>query len=96
MATKSLSARAAALIVISCLSATALIAQTAIKLPKNRYTPEQDVQIGREAAAEIRQQYPIIKDERITRYLTRLGDRLVAAAPAELNKPVYQVPRSRR
>ena len=90
MATKSLSARAAALIVISCLSATALIAQTAIKLPKNRYTPEQDVQIGREAAAEIRQQYPIIKDERITRYLTRLGDRLVAAAPAELNKPVYE------
>ena len=91
MATKSLSARAAALIVISCLSATALIAQTAIKLPKNRYTPEQDVQIGREAAAEIRQQYPIIRDERITRYLTRLGDRLVAAAPPELNKPVYQV-----
>ncbi len=90
MATKSLSARAAALIVISCLSATALIAQTAIKLPKNRYTPEQDVQIGREAAAEIRQQYPIIRDERITRYLTRLGDRLVAAAPADLNKPVYE------
>ena len=39
MATKSLSACAATLIVISCLSATALIAQTAIKLPKNRYTP---------------------------------------------------------
>ena len=90
MATKSLSARAAALIVISCLSANALIAQTAIKLPKNRYTPEQDVQIGREAAAEIRQQYPIIRDERITKYLTSLGDRLVAAAPPELNKPVYE------
>ena len=91
MATKPVSARAAALIVISCLSATALIAQTAIKLPKNRDTPEQDVQIGREAAAEIREQYPIIKDERITKYLTRLGDRLVAAAPAELNKPVYEL-----
>jgi Zn-dependent protease with chaperone function len=90
MVTKSLSARAAALLAISCLSATALVAQTAIKLPKNRYTPEQDVQIGREAAAEIRQQYPIIKDERITKYLTRLGDRLVAAAPAELKKPVYE------
>ena len=90
MVPKSLPARAAALILISCLSATVTIAQTAIKLPKNRYTPEQDVQLGREAAAEIRQQYPIIRDERITKYLTTLGDRLVAAAPAELKKPVYE------
>jgi Zn-dependent protease with chaperone function len=89
MVTKSLSARAAALIAISCLSGS-LIAQTQIKLPKNRYTPAQDVQLGREAAAEIRQQYPIIRDERITRYLTRLGDRLVAAAPADLKQPVYE------
>src|SRR6185503_4415800 len=63
---------------------------TPIKLPKNKYTPEQDVQLGREAAAEVRQQYPIIKDERIARYLTALGDRLVAAAPAELKQPVYE------
>jgi Zn-dependent protease with chaperone function len=90
MAIKSLSARAAALITISCLSASGLVAQSAIKLPKNKYTPEQDVQVGREAAAEIRQQYPIITDERITRYLTTLGDRLVAAAPAELKQPVYE------
>ena len=90
MGIKSLSARAAALITVSCLSVSAVIAQTAIKLPKNRYTPEQDVKLGREAAAEIRQQYPIIKDERITRYLTTLGDRLVAAAPAELKQPVYE------
>jgi Zn-dependent protease with chaperone function len=90
MGIKSLSARAAALITVSCLSVSVLIAQTAIKLPKNRYTPEQDVKLGREAAAEIRQQYPIIKDERITRYLTTLGDRLVVAAPAELKQPVYE------
>ena len=46
--------------------------------------------LGREAAAEVRKQYPIINDAAIARYLDRLGDRLVAAAPAELNKPVYQ------
>src|SRR5262249_5762206 len=63
---------------------------TAIKLPKNRYTPQQDVQLGKEAAAEVRQQYPIIQDERISVYLARLGDRLVAAAPAELKQPVYE------
>ena len=77
-------------LVIWGLTGSSLLAQTVVKLPKNTYTPEQDVQIGREAAAEIRQQYPIIKDERITRYLTTLGDRLVAAAPAELKKPVYE------
>ena len=86
MAIKSLSRCTAALITASCLSASGLLAQTEIKLPKNRYTPQQDVELGRQAAAEIRQQYPIIKDERIARYLTALGDRLVAAAPAELKQ----------
>jgi Zn-dependent protease with chaperone function len=71
-------------------SATALGGQTVVKLPKNKYTPEQDVQLGREAAAEVRKQMPVINDDRITRYLSTLGDRLVAAAPADLNKPVYE------
>ena len=61
--------------------ATTALAQTAVKLPKNNFTPEQDVKMGLEAAAEVRQQYPVITDERITGYLTTLGDRLVAAAP---------------
>jgi Zn-dependent protease with chaperone function len=80
----------AALIVASSLSVNLAIAQTAIKLPKNKYTPEQDVQIGREGAAEIRQQFPIIQDEKVAAYLKTLGDRLVAAAPPELKKPVYE------
>jgi len=90
MALTSRSVRAAALMVVSCLVATAGSAQTAIKLAKNKYTPEQDVQIGREGAAEIRKQYPIIQDEKVAAYLKMLGDRLVAAAPAELKKPVYE------
>jgi len=90
MATKALSRRAAVLFMIWCLAVSGVIGQTVLKLPKNRYTPEQDVEIGLEAAGEIQEQYPIIKDERITRYLTALGDRLVAAAPAELKKPVYK------
>jgi Zn-dependent protease with chaperone function len=86
----SLSARAAVFVTVLSVSATALVAQTAIKLPKNRYTPEQDVKLGREAAAEVRQQYPIIKNEKIVQYLDKLGDRLVAAAPSELNQSVYE------
>ena len=90
MTFKALSGRAVALLVIWCLPVSGLLAQTVVKLPKNRYTPEQDVKLGLEAAAEIQKQYPIIKDERVTSYLTTLGDRLVAAAPAELKNPAYQ------
>jgi Zn-dependent protease with chaperone function len=77
-------------VLIVCALTTSPLAQTQIKLPKNKFTPQQDVQIGREAAAEVRKQYPIISDERIQAYLTRLGDRLVAAAPPELNQSVYE------
>jgi len=90
MATRTSSARVAALLIFVCLAVSALMAQTVIKMPKNKYTPEQDVKLGLEAAAEVRQQYPIIQDKRIQDYLTMLGDRLVAVAPAEFKKPVYQ------
>jgi Zn-dependent protease with chaperone function len=78
-------AAAAALI----LSAT-LAAQTAIKPPKNRYKPEDDVKLGREAAAEVRKQYPVIENGQITDYLARLGRELVAQAPPDLNKPEFE------
>jgi len=81
--------RAVVCAVVLCAWGAGLCAQTVIKLPKNKYTPEQDVKIGQEAAAEVRKQYPIIKDEAIARYLTSIGDRLVAAAPSELKQPVY-------
>ena len=82
--------RAAILAMVLSMSAASVFAQTVVKLPKNKYTPKQDVELGREAAAEVRKQYPVIKDERIARYLGKLGDRLVAAAPAELKESVYE------
>jgi Zn-dependent protease with chaperone function len=66
------------------------LGQTAIKLPKNKFTPQQDVELGLKAAAEVRKQYPVIRDEEIAGYLSLLGDRLVAAAPADLNQKVYR------
>ena len=68
----------------------ALLAQTVITPPKNKFTPEQDVEYGQQAAAEIRRQYPVINDEAISGYLTMLGGRLVAAAPPELNLPQFR------
>ena len=67
-----------------------LSAQTEIKLPKNKYTPQQDVEIGLKGAAEIRKQYPVIENESIATYLKAIGERLVAAAPPALNQSVYK------
>ena len=88
--TKAVAIRAAALFAVLAVSLTGTAAQTVIKVPKNRFTPEQDVKLGLEGAAEVRQQYPIISDEKVARYLTQLGDRLVAHAPSELNNAAYK------
>jgi len=72
------------------LAGSAIVAQTPVKPPKNNFKPQQDVELGVQAAAEVRKEYPIIKDEAIAAYLTALGDRLVAAAPAELNRPEFK------
>ena len=82
--------RTAGVMLATGLLAAGLAAQTPIKLPKNKYTPQQDVDLGREAAAEVRKQYPVIQDERIAKYLAQVGDRLVAAGPADLKQPVYE------
>jgi Zn-dependent protease with chaperone function len=90
MAISPSSTRGTAVAIAICVLGCTLFAQTVIKLPKNKYTPEQDVKLGLEAAAEVRQQYPVIKDEKITKYLSRLGDQLVAVAPPEFKHPAYQ------
>jgi len=66
------------------------LAQTEIKVPKNNYTPAQDAEFGRQAADEIRKQYPVITDEAITSYTARLGDRLVDASPPTLNRKEFR------
>src|SRR4030095_10387154 len=83
-------AKATAFGILVSLATSGLLAQTQVKLPKNKYSPQEDVELGRKAAAEVRMQYPIIEDQEISKYLTKLGDRLVAVAPKELNNPVYQ------
>jgi len=90
MAIRTTPTRTAVVALMLSACATDLMAQTAIKLPKNKFTPQQDVELGREAATEVRQQYPVINDVKITAYLTKLGDRLVTAAPADLKQSVYE------
>src|SRR5215208_6523371 len=71
------------------MSVEMLAAQTKISPPKNKYKPEQDVQLGREAAAEVEQQLPLLRDDNVGSYVSDIGQRLVANIPAELRHPEF-------
>jgi len=68
---------------------TLLASQTRIPPPPNNYTPAQDVELGRKAAADARQQLPIMHDDAVTSYVDDVGRRLVAAIPEELRHPEF-------
>jgi len=65
------------------LSASLATAQTRIVPPDNKYPISQDVELGRQAAAEARQQLPVMRDDLVTSYVETVGRRLVAAIPPE-------------
>jgi beta-barrel assembly-enhancing protease len=74
----------------ACVLAVVLVgAQTRITPPPNKYTPQQDVQLGQQAAADARQQFPIMRDEIVTSYVRDVGRRLVDAIPPELEHPEF-------
>ena len=79
-----------ALLLVASLGAAAVAAQTVVTPPKNKFTPQQDVELGKEAAAEVRQKYPVITDDQIAGYLDQAGRSLVKASPANLNHPVFE------
>jgi len=72
------------------MSAQILGAQTKITPPKNKYSPKDDVQLGREASAQVEQQLPLLRDDNVTSYVSDIGQRLVAAIPAELQHPEFR------
>ena len=47
----------------------------------NLFTPQQDIEMGRQSAAEVAQQVPLLRDERIVNYVRQLGARLAERAP---------------
>jgi Zn-dependent protease with chaperone function len=65
-------------------------AQTKITPPSNKYSVQDDVKLGQDAAREARRQLPLLRDESVHTYVERLGERLVAAIPADLRHPGFQ------
>ena len=65
-------------------------AQTVINPPKNKYTPAQDVQLGREAAVQVEKQLPLLRDDTVASYVSEIGQRLVQGIPAAQRQPEFQ------
>lgn len=49
----------------------------------NLFSKEQDVQLGREAAAQVEQQMPIVRDAQVQQYVQNIGRRLASAPEAD-------------
>jgi hypothetical protein len=63
--------------------------QTKISYHSNKYKPTDDVKVGRQAAAEVEQQMPILHDSEATNYVSRVGQRLVHSIPPEFQHPEF-------
>jgi len=58
-----------------------VIAQTKVEPGFNLFSAEQDVEIGRQSAAEVERQLPILRHSGLQRYVSDIGKRLSANAP---------------
>src|SRR5712691_4458248 len=67
-----------------------VFAQTKLSYHSNKYKPGDDVKVGRQAAAEVEQQMPILRDAEATSYVSRVGQRLVSSIPPEFQHPEFQ------
>ena len=64
------------------LGAPALWAQrTQLKAPWNMYSPQTDVQLGKQNAQLLEKRLPLCNDPKVDEYLTKLGMRLVSKLP---------------
>ena len=79
-----------ALLLVLGLGQGGLSAQTKIALDPNKYSLQQDVQMGREAAAEARKELPMLRDERVDDYVERVGKTLVGAIPPEFRHAEFR------
>ncbi len=68
----------------------AALAQTKIKMPRNKYKVQDDVKIGQQYSAKVEQQLPILNDAEAARYIQDVGNRLVRAIPREFQQPAFR------
>jgi Zn-dependent protease with chaperone function len=67
-----------------------IFAQTKISYHNNKYKTSDDLKLGRQAAAEVEKQLPLLHDQLAGDYVSRVGQRLVAAIPPEFQHPEFE------
>ena len=88
--TRLLKRQTAASIIATVLIALPLGAETRIEPRRNSFTPAEDVRLGRQAAAQAREQLPMLNDRATENLVERIGARLVAAVPARFRQPAFR------
>ena len=88
MKRRALASPAVAVIVLALVCIAS--AQTKITPPKNKFSPSDDVEQGRKAAAEVEKQMPILPDDAVTSYVQDVGGRLRGSIPPELEHPEFE------
>lgn len=68
----------------------AALAQTQIVAPKNKYSTSDDVKLGQQAAQQVYQQMPVLRDSYVRDYVNSVGRRLAAAIPPEYQHPEFR------
>src|SRR5690242_4850293 len=63
------------------LTPAAVAQRTPLRPGWNLFSPQQDIQVGKQAAADAQRQLPMCNDPKVDAYLTKLGMKLVAKLP---------------
>jgi len=71
-------------------SVSLVFGQTKIVAPDNKYSVQDDVKAGREAAQEVAKQLPILRDDGVDSYVERVGQRLAEAIPNEFQHQQFR------
>ena len=71
------------LVLAVALGAYAADSRTKLKPGWNLFSPQQDIEMGRESAKQAEKQLPILNDRQANSYIDALGKRLASHAPGE-------------
>src|SRR3954453_22346278 len=66
------------------------LAQPQIKYHSNKYSVQDDIKLGRQAAQGAGSQFALLRDETVRSYVEGVGRRLVSAIPSEFQQPEFQ------
>ena len=69
---------------------SSMMAQTQLNYHSNKYSVQDDIKLGQQAAREAEQQFPLLRDEQARSYVERVGQRLVSAIPSQFQHPEFR------